>query len=588
VSNTVGGTTGAGRNVIGGSAYQGLVLRDAGTKFNTVQGNYIGLNSAGSGALSNAWARVAVFGGARNVISGNGEQGVTISDPTTGGNIVAGNYIGVDPTGTVPLPNGWSGVEIFDGGEGNLIASNLISGNLNHGVLIDGVGAANNVVWGNFIGVDASGTTAIPNGWAGVCLYSGAQSDFIGGTVPSARNLISGNGNQGVALLFAGVDANRIQGNFIGLDASGMMAIPNGWSGVDIYSGPSGNVVGGPGGARNFISGNGNYGILIDYGSQQNRVVGNTIGLNAANNATVPNAFAGIQLFAGAVSNQIGGLSFGDANLISGNSSDGVQLADAATSNNVVRGNSIVGNAGAGIGLYSGANHSAIAPSLTGAALGTNTVVRGTLTSLASTTFQIDYYANPAPAAGAEGMTYLGARSVTTSAGGTATFTNGLGALIPAGRVITATATDPDGNTSAFSGGVTVTTVSTVNDGIPDAWRAAYFGGTGMTTNSSSCATCDADGDGLNNQSELYAGTNPTNAASTLKLTALNPIGSGNVVSLPSISGISYRIESRDDIATAPWSLFADQLLGTGSPVLITDTNALAIPRRFYRAGVLW
>lgn len=728
VSNTIGGATVAARNIIGGSAYQGLVIRDAGTRFNTVEGNYIGLNSAGSAALANAWSGVAIYGGAqsnlvggytsgaRNVISGNELQGVTISDPTTGGNIVAGNYIGLDPSGTVSLPNGWAGVDIFDGAYGNLIggtavgagnvisgnteygvaisstntpgttiqgnliglnatgtvavpngeagvgvfggsasnvvggfsaaarnvisgntkqgvlisdihssgnlvagndigvnpagtaaigngwsgvelyygpdsniiASNLISGNLNHGVIINGAGSANNSIWGNYIGVNVTGTSAISNAWAGVCLYAGAQSNLVGGATASARNLISGNGNQGVALLFAGVNGNRIQGNFIGLNAAGTAAVPNVWSGVEIYSGPSGNVVGGAGGARNFISGNGNYGVRIDYGSSRNQVLGNTIGLNAANNTALPNAFAGMQLFAGAVSNQVGGTSFGDANLISGNASDGVQVSDLATSNNTVRGNSIVGNGGVGIGLYGGANLSAPAPVLSSAVLGTNTIVRGSLTGSGGTTYQTDYYANPVTPDASEGMTYLGSRSVTTSAGGTVTFTNGLGALIPAGRIITATSTDPAGNTSAFSGGVPVTTISTVNDGVPDAWRAAYFGGTGMTTNSSSCATCDADGDGMNNQSEFYAGTNPTNAASVFKLTALNPAGSGNVASLSSVSGISYRVESRDDLATASWSLFANQLIGIGGPMTISDTNAIVLTKRFYRASVQW
>jgi hypothetical protein len=225
---------------------------------------------------------------------------------------------------------------------------------------------------------------------------------------------------------------------------------------------------------------------------------------------------------------------------------------------------------------------------LAAAELGTNTVVTGTLSSQPNTLFTIDYYANPAPAFSAEGMTYLGSRDVTTDGGGAAAFTNRLGARIPAGRAITATATDPDGNTSAFSGGVTVATVSTVGDGIPDAWRAAYFGGDGTTTNHSSSATGDPDGDKLTNQYEFLSGTNPTNAESGFRLSALNSAGSDTVAKLPSVSGISYRIESRDDLVAGSWSIFADQIVGTGSPITITDTNALVLPKRFYRARVQW
>jgi hypothetical protein len=114
------------------------------------------------------------------------------------------------------------------------------------------------------------------------------------------------------------------------------------------------------------------------------------------------------------------------------------------------------------------------------------------------------------------------------------------------------------------------------------------FGGPGTTTNGASCATCDPDGDGMNNRGEFLAGTNPTNSASVLKLAALNPVGSGNVVSLPAVSGIVYRVESRDDLANATWKLLLDQLVGPGGSMFINDTNATAAPKRYYRASVLW
>lgn len=92
----------------------------------------------------------------------------------------------------------------------------------------------------------------------------------------------------------------------------------------------------------------------------------------------------------------------------------------------------------------------------------------------------------------------------------------------------------------------------------------------------------------MNNFAEFFSGTNPTNAASVFKLTALNPVGSGYTASLPSVAGINYRVETRDEVAVGAWRLLADQIIGNGSPILIADTNASVMPRRFYRAGVQW
>src|SRR5262249_11668207 len=154
--------------------------------------------------------------------------------------------------------------------------------------------------------------------------------------------VISGNGNQGIILSVPGTSNNLIQGNFIGLAASGLGAIPNGFSGVEIYNGPLGNVIGGGPGARNFISGNNKYAVAIDFGSALNFVQGNSIGLNLTN-GPAPNVYAGVAMFAGAVSNRVGGIANGLANTIAYNLSDGIDLYDASTTNNILRGNSIFG-----------------------------------------------------------------------------------------------------------------------------------------------------------------------------------------------------------------------------------------------------
>ncbi len=601
-ANTVGGTTPSTRNVISGNTLQGVAIGNPNANGNIVQGNYIGVDPSGSNAIPNGWAGVNCYDGAQgnlvggttpgagNVISGNGLQGILFQDSGTDNNLAQGNYVGLNAVGSAAIQNGAAGVAIVDGAQSNIVGGtlpsmrNVISGNVNQGVAIGNT--SGNVVQGNYIGVDPSGNTAIPNAWAGVDMFGGSQGNLIGGVTAGAGNVISGNASQGVLLGQAGTESNVIQGNYIGLNAAGTAGVPNAWSGVEMYGGAQFNLVGGGPGARNIISGNGNYGVYIhETNCTGNLVQGNTMGLNAAGNAQ-PNTWAGVAMSDNTQSNQIGGIAIGDANLIADNLLDGVQLFDATTTDNSVRGNSIYGNGGSGIGVYSGANSSQAAPSLTSAVLTTNTVVSGSLTSIASTIFHLDFYANPSPQTQAK--TYLGARDVSTGSGGTVSFSANLSAIVPKGQIITATATDPSGNTSSLSGGATVTAVDSVGDGIPNAWRAAHFGGSGTTTNSQSASGADPDHDGLSNWQEFLAGTDPNNAASTLRLGKLNTSGTNATVNFSSVQGIVYRVEDRDDLVTGFWSVLADQIIGTGSTIQIVDPGAgAAPPKRFYRLEVL-
>ena len=657
--NRVGGTTTAARNVISGSFYQGVAIHDSGTRNNSVQGNYVGLNATGTASLSNRWSGIEIYAGAssnivgggnvisgngdygvlihqdgcvgnivqgnfiglnalgsaalpntssgialreaaqstiiggstaplRNIISGNGVEGIEVADAGTMNNVIQGNYIGTDPSGVSAIPNAQTGVAIFFASQSNVVggpgagSGNLISGNANYGIFVSDEGTSNNVIQGNFIGVDVSGADALGNAWAGVTFRLGASFNLLGGSSPGAGNVISGNGNQGVGVGETDTTGNVIAGNYIGVNATGTAAIANGWSGVDFFLGPQGNTVGGGPGARNVISGNLNYGVMLRDYSSGNSVVGNTIGLDVTGTVSIPNVYAGLVVFGGSYANLVGGTSTGSANLIAGNASDGVQVADAVTTNNSVRANSIFANAGVGIGVYNGANESAAAPSLTSAVLGTNTSVSGTLNSLPSTTFHLDFYASAPPAVSAQARTWLGTKDVTTTGGGGAGIAASL-ATVPEGWVITATATDPAGNTSPLSAGRAVTTTDTVADGIPNAWRQLYFSGSGTSTNAQSCAACDADHDGMSNLQEFLAGTNPTNAASVLRLSSLTRTGSSVTLGFVSAPGLAYRIEARDDLGAGTWSLLSDQLLGTGGLLQITDPGEAGLPHRFYR-----
>src|SRR5262249_50709141 len=133
------------------------------------------------------------FGNTAIHLTGSGATGI----------VIAGNYIGTDPTGTQPVWNG-PGVVIDGGAFGNTVGGttaadrNVIGGNLQSAVWITGSGTRQNVVAGNYIGTDVNGLAAVPNAGpfegAGVRIDGGASDNLIGGSAPGAGNLISGNG----------------------------------------------------------------------------------------------------------------------------------------------------------------------------------------------------------------------------------------------------------------------------------------------------------------------------------------------------------------------------------------------------------
>jgi hypothetical protein len=156
--------------------------------------------------------------------------------------------------------------------------------------------------------------------------------------------------------------------------------------------------------------------------------------------------------------NTVGGTVSGAGNIIAFNGGDGVSVSNDSgpATREAILGNSIHDNAGPGIRLANGANNDQAAPVLTAAyAPSGATIALGTLTSTPSTTFHVEFFANAA--GDPEGRTLLGSQSVTTDAAGHGSFTAFLSAL-PAGQgLVTASATDPNGNTSEFSAGVTAT-----------------------------------------------------------------------------------------------------------------------------------
>ena len=380
-----------GANTLATSTANGVEI-DASATGNVVLGNLIGTNAAGTGPLGNSNNGVLINGGAnntiggttaaaRNIISGNTDDGVLFYGPSATGNVVEGDYIGTDVTGAFAVAN-FNGVGSFVDGGGETIggptatpgtgAGNVISGNSNGGIILGN----GDLVEGNLIGTNAAGTAALGNesydedGYGGIFIIGAGNSsnDTIGGTASDDRNVISGNVGPGINL--TDVNGNLIEGNYIGLDITGMTAIPNLAAGIEV-GGSSDNTIGGTGsGAGNVISGYQYYGeVVITYENAPttgNVVEGNFIGTNAAGNG-IPSVVnfngggAGVVIGDGADSNTIGGTTASARNIISGNS-DGIDIGgnngDGGANGNVVEGNYIgtnaagtaaLGNSGTGI-----------------------------------------------------------------------------------------------------------------------------------------------------------------------------------------------------------------------------------------------
>ncbi|MBA3943842.1 MAG: tandem-95 repeat protein [Herpetosiphonaceae bacterium] len=313
-----------------------------------------------------------------------------------------------------------------------------------------GLSSNNNNVLCNFLGTDITGTSARGN--TGV--FVNGATNVIGGTISSARNLISGNPGDGIEINNA--SGTQVQGNYIGTDVTGTQPLGNTF-GVVIENGASNTTIGGTTqGAGNLIASNGN-GVFIE--TAGNLVEGNTIGTDVTTTNALGNTSAGVYV-AGA-SNTIGGTTQGAGNLIAYSGAGGV-IIQAGSVANPIEANTIYSNAGLGIDLNNdgvtsndpgdadtGPNNLQNFPVLTAA---TSSSITGTLNSTPATIFRIEFFANSScdPSGNGEGEQYVGSEDVTTDSSGNISFSFSY-TPISGKAILTATATDPNGNTSEFS-----------------------------------------------------------------------------------------------------------------------------------------
>jgi T5SS/PEP-CTERM-associated repeat protein len=298
-----------------------------------------------------------------------------------------------------------------------------------------------NVVEGNFVGLDATGTNSLASPGPGVFVQT--PTNRVGGSTPGARNLISGKGAAGVEIFEAFASGNVVQGNYIGTDRTGTNAIGNADRAVVINMSAFGNTIGGTAaGAGNLISGNLNRGITLD--GSNNVVQGNFIGTDVTGLQPLGNARTGVEI--GGPGNTVGGTAGGAGNVIAFNGVDGggvfttngVDVRPGAA-NYAILGNSIFDNAGLGIDVNADGLVTTPFPVLTLASNTTSsTVIKGTHTP--STSFRLELFTNPAadPSGYGEGRTLLTSTNLTTDGGGN--FTVNWPAALTPGLFVTATA----------------------------------------------------------------------------------------------------------------------------------------------------
>jgi CSLREA domain-containing protein len=357
-NNIIGGTVVAARNVLVGGTGKAISMPDPHCIGNLIEGNFIGTDATGQAVLGGNGIGIGSNGAKNNTIGGTTPQARNIistgRDPnlaetfgidiggSAAGNLVQGNYLGTDVTGTVALGNG-TGVSMNQSPNntvGGTVSSsrNIVSASQFAGVFLYQPLTSNNLVQGNYIGTDLSGTQPLGNITNGVGM-GGCNHNTIGGVVAGAGNLISANLN-GVHLYFAENVANHdntVQGNLIGTDVTGSVALGNRLAGVDIQNADSNLIGGNTAGARNVISGNLDSGFAIYGGptaaqgqgsANNNRIEGNFVGTNAAGTAKIPNARDGIAITItqGSAANTIGGATADKRNVISGNGRNGISI----------------------------------------------------------------------------------------------------------------------------------------------------------------------------------------------------------------------------------------------------------------------
>ena len=465
------------RNVIAGNVKAGIRMF-YGTE-SQIAGNWIGIGVDGIGKLPNGSEGILVDGGsiktvigsalttlfpeaARNVVSGNGQFGISVYESYF--TRISSNFIGIAPDGQTAIPNARDGILVKGGlstligtdgdGKSDSLEGNVISGNGKNGIWLSN--ADNSIVAGNLLGLSADGASAVANNHSGIWIAQGSRFNRV------ERNIISGNELQGVSIGGFQSDGNAVTGNYIGTNATGLLPIPNRNSGVLLYDQASGNLIGGSTSAgRNVISGNVGWGVNINSNANSNSIAGNWIGPVGDGLHSLGNSDGGISIFE-ASNNKIGNGTAEGSNSIIGNGPVGIQVSHIFSIGNSFYRNAISNHSIIEIDLAgdgptpndandqdSGPNQLQNYPTIDFVANSSSRVqISGVLESTANTLFQVDLYSE---VPGIFGRSFLGSFPVLTNSSGNSSWRYELYTALPTDSKLYATARSPNGSQSEFS-----------------------------------------------------------------------------------------------------------------------------------------
>ncbi|MEJ2628937.1 MAG: T9SS type A sorting domain-containing protein, partial [bacterium] len=231
---------------------------------------------------------------------------------------------------------------------------------------------------------------------------------------------------------------NIIQNNYLGTDTSGTRDLGNGSSGIYFWGNGIRNIF-----CDNIISGNNSYGISILGPHEGNIFRDNKIGIQADGFSPLPNQFSGI-----GIKDQVTADTIGPGNQIWYNGKYGILLEDSSVTRITITQNSITMNDRGGIASQDKANENIIAPGIG---------EQNPLTGMAPPNSRVEIFSDSSN----QGQIYQG--TVQADGSGEWTYNGNI-----SGPKVTATATDPEGNTSEFSSPVMVTAVETTERQIPE------------------------------------------------------------------------------------------------------------------------
>ncbi len=411
-----------------------------------------------------------------NVIRGlavyNVRRGIYIFGAGANNNVIAGNFIGTNAAATFAQTTSIedaNGVHITNGADNNRIGGaaladrNVISGNSRHGVATFFEGTNSNVVRNNIIGLSPQGDRRLANLGHGIDINSSSAGNIIGGMGANQRNIISGNGEPSTTMYYAGVEIshgsgnrdNKVLGNCFGTDLT-CNAAP-GYARLSHYGVRLEDLVNNNEVAFNVIGNTQQGGVHIDGFSTVNNVVhDNRIGISA-NGAAIPNAFFGVRVKFHAKQNTIG------PNNIIANNPIGVHIDFDDDDRNTITRNSIYNNSELGIDLGpkagvtpndngdgdAGANQELNYPELTSA---TTSQVQGSACgeAVVPKPCTVEIFVASSNSSDSGGGQYGQGRTLVGTGTASGAFTIAISGVTN-GELLTATATDAEGNTSEFS-----------------------------------------------------------------------------------------------------------------------------------------